>query len=208
MKEKNLIKKCDIKQPSLLTINNVKNVNKTPVAYSIDGRLKKPYKAISTVKSQPQAPPLPASVSLSTQNQRQNLLKIKPIVYNTNYDFHRNNLLSKSLSYLQRKERNPLNYVYIKDPLIKELTMALLNSEKARQVNGIGSNKLTLVEHKNCSLLLSKNGSDPLNNRANRSGSSRYTTFESKFFNDNCSDYNDENNEDEFMLNKRMNKVI
>lgn len=76
------------------------------------------------------------------------------------------------------KEKNT-DYLLIKNPIIKEMTEALLKSEKARINNRIGSNKLTLVEHKNYSILFSKNGSEPLNNRLN----SGFSTYESKFFN-------------------------
>lgn len=63
--------------------------------------------------------------------------------------------------YSQRHE----NYVYIKDPIVKDLTIALINSEKDRKANNINSNKLTLIELGQHSILFSKKGSDSITNR-------------------------------------------
>jgi hypothetical protein len=59
----------------------------------------------------------------------------------------------------------PENYVYIKDPIVKDLTIALINSEKERSAQRINSNKLTLIELGPNSLLFSKKGSDSVTNR-------------------------------------------
>lgn len=72
-----------------------------------------------------------------------------------------NSLKAPISRYSQRHE----NYVYIKDPVVKDLTIALINSEKDRQTNKINSNKLTLIELGHHSILFSKKGSDSITNR-------------------------------------------
>ncbi len=135
-----------------------------------------------TTKSQPET----KTVSLSTMPPR--LLTQKAIT-STDASFRGLNSFPKSLAFMP-KERNPM-FVCIKDQIINEMIVALLKSEKARVKKNIDSNKLTLIEHKNCSMLFSKNGSDPLNNRANGMSGSKMT-FEAKFFRNTSSDTDEE----------------
>ncbi len=108
---------------------------------------------------------------------------------------------SKSLAHWS-KEQNPM-FVCIKDQIINEMVVTLLKSEKDRVKKNVDSNKLTLIEHKNCSMLFSKNGSDPLTNRANAMSGSR-TTFEGKFFKNILSDSDEESNQQQFNSQRNL----
>lgn len=161
--------------------NESRMKNHTPLYYSIDGRFRGPrpiQRGLSANKislesrTDKHVPPAVSFIHKTTVR--------KPEI-----------ILGRTFTNIPRYTRLELqnaNYVYIKDPIIKDLTLGLINSEKERRAAKIDSNKLTLVEHKNHSLLLCKNGSDALTNRT--FSTSNMGTYESRF---NTRDEADEN---------------
>ena len=53
------------------------------------------------------------------------------------------------------------NYVYIEDPVLRDLIILLIKSEKDRTKHNMSPNVLTQIDYKNYSLLLSKTSSKP-----------------------------------------------